>query len=135
MFDAEVEYETNSIRDLLIAKNRQYGDAALNPLRVFSQAETTEQIRVRIDDKLSRVQAQDWGDTEDSVQDLIGYLILLRIAQRRERATDLHAETELVRERRGWVEVKREVLPDSSVEVEDSVSVDPEYDNYQHMGD
>ena len=41
-----------------------------------------EQIRVRIDDKLSRL-ARGQAAGEDVVLDLIGYLVLLRVAERR----------------------------------------------------
>lgn len=66
---------------LLVEKNRLYGDSALNPKRIFSRASATEQIRVRIDDKLSRIE-QGETSTEDTVQDLLGYLVLLRIAEK-----------------------------------------------------
>lgn len=68
------------VRDMLVAKNRQYGDSATNPLRVFSKASRIEAIKVRIDDKLSRLQ-RGKDDQEDTVLDLIGYLILLLIAR------------------------------------------------------
>ena len=45
----------NDIRDLLLTKNRAYGNSALNPIRVFSKADAKEQILVRIDDKLNRI--------------------------------------------------------------------------------
>ncbi len=40
------------IEQMLLEKNRKYGDSALNPQRIFSRADATEQLRVRIDDKL-----------------------------------------------------------------------------------
>ena len=39
----------------LVEKNAAYGDNAGCPLRIFSRAQADEQIRVRIDDRLSRV--------------------------------------------------------------------------------
>lgn len=69
------------IADMLISKNTAYGNSALHPLRVFSKASTEEQILVRIDDKLSRLQ-RGQAAGEDVVADLIGYLILLRIARK-----------------------------------------------------
>lgn len=77
--------ECGIVRDLLLEKNRRYGDSALTPLRLFSRADPIEQIKVRIDDKLSRIRTAEADDDEDAVLDLIGYLILLRVAQRRER--------------------------------------------------
>lgn len=71
----------DEIRDILVAKNAAYGDSAINPVRIFSQADTREQLLVRIDDKLSRI-ARGGEVGEDVVLDLIGYLVLLRVADR-----------------------------------------------------
>ena len=59
-----------------------YGDSAFDPVRIFSQADPVEQIRVRIDDKLSRL-GRGKAAGEDVEQDLLGYLVLLRIARKR----------------------------------------------------
>ena len=76
--------ECNAVREMLLEKNRAYGDSALNPVRIFSKADPAEQIRVRIDDKISRlVRGENAG--EDVTRDLIGYLILLRVAENQER--------------------------------------------------
>jgi len=69
------------VGDMLKAKNVAYGNSALEPIRIFSTAPADEQLRVRIDDKLSRL-ARGAAAGEDVVLDLIGYLVLLRIAQR-----------------------------------------------------
>ena len=50
------------IESLLIEKNRKYGDSALTPTRVFSQASTIEQLKVRIDDKLSRIRSNQYDE-------------------------------------------------------------------------
>ena len=78
----------DEIKDLLLSKNEKYGDSALNPVRIFSKASAQEQLLVRIDDKLSRVKrgAGLLASDEDVIQDLIGYLILLQIAIRKENA-------------------------------------------------
>lgn len=68
------------IEDMLVEKNVAYGDSALNPVRVFSTADPVEQIRVRIDDKLSRL-ARGKAAGEDTRRDLIGYLVLLELAE------------------------------------------------------
>ena len=72
----------DSVKSLLLDKNKKYGDSALNPVRIFSQATKIEQLLVRIDDKLSRIQkgAGLVANDEDIIQDLIGYLVLLKIA-------------------------------------------------------
>ncbi len=71
------------VRDMLLAKNAAYGDSALNPLRVFSKADPVEQINVRLDDKLSRLLRGEAAG-EDTEFDLVGDLVIKRIAQRRQ---------------------------------------------------
>lgn len=79
----DIERISKEVSDLLIAKNKSYGDSALNPTRVFSKADAVEQLLVRIDDKLSRIKnGYDWPGDND-IDDLIGYLILLKIAKER----------------------------------------------------
>ena len=78
----------DDIKELLLYKNKQYGDSALNPSRIFSKASAVEQILVRIDDKLNRIKkgAGLVGEDEDVIQDLIGYLILLKIGLKHQKA-------------------------------------------------
>lgn len=73
----------SEIEEMLIAKNRAYGDSALEPVRVFSKAENIEQLYVRIDDKLSRVKRGHEYPGDDTISDLIGYLVLLLVAKER----------------------------------------------------
>ena len=70
----------DNIKDMLVKKNESYGDSAIDPIRLFSKAENTEQIKIRIDDKLSRISrgSEFYGDND--IDDLIGYLILLKVA-------------------------------------------------------
>jgi hypothetical protein len=70
---------TDKIRDMIIEKNRKYGDSALSPVRVFSKSPIDEQIRVRLDDKISRLQSGQLDDDEDVIMDLVGYLVLLLV--------------------------------------------------------
>jgi hypothetical protein len=70
------------IEEMLISKNIKYGNSALEPLRIFSKASSQEQLKVRIDDKLSRLKTQDVSEDEDVVNDLIGYLILYKISNK-----------------------------------------------------
>jgi len=66
----------------LVEKNRAYGNSALDPVRIMSKANNVEQIRIRIDDKLSRfVRGHDFPGDND-IDDLTGYLLLLKVAQR-----------------------------------------------------
>lgn len=83
-FIKDLDIVLSDIRSLLIEKNRKYGDAALTPVRMMSKASSSEQIKVRIDDKLSRIANQQTDEDEDVAQDLTGYLILLFISKLRE---------------------------------------------------
>ena len=69
------------IINFLLEKNDQYGDSALEPNRIFSQADTAEQIKVRIDDKINRLVmgTDNLEKDEDILKDLIGYLMLLLV--------------------------------------------------------
>ena len=71
----------DEIKDMLIKKNQSYGDSAIDPIRIFSKANTDEQIKIRIDDKLSRISrgSEFYGDND--IDDLIGYLILLKVSK------------------------------------------------------
>tara|TARA_R110000823_G_scaffold24729_1_gene73412 strand:+ start:62 stop:457 length:396 start_codon:yes stop_codon:yes gene_type:complete len=80
-FDKRLDKEVKAISDLLKSKNKAYGDTALNPSNVFSKLNATEAICARIDDKLARISNKGINDkTEDTVDDLIGYLLLLKMS-------------------------------------------------------
>lgn len=82
-FDEMVSKKCNKVRNLLVEKNKAYGNSALDPIRIFSKSTSEEQILVRIDDKISRIARGDVNTkiTEDTISDLIGYLILLQVSQ------------------------------------------------------
>ena len=83
----EAKYILDGIYKMLEEKNTAYGDSALNPLRLFSRVDAVESLCVRIDDKINRIKNSGINkDTEDSVEDLIGYLVLLQVARRRKGA-------------------------------------------------
>lgn len=70
----------DAIKAMLLEKNRAYGNSATEPVRIFSSASPEEQLLVRIDDKLSRIaRGKEMG--EDVIDDLIGYLVLLKIVR------------------------------------------------------
>jgi len=71
----------DEIKSMLIAKNKSYGNSALNPVRIFSTSDNIEQLHVRIDDKLSRITRGGSYVGDNDIDDLIGYLILLKIAR------------------------------------------------------
>jgi len=74
--------ECDTLKQRLLDKNRRYGNSALEPIRIFSKLDRVEQLRIRLDDKLSRLRSGQGDDDEDVTFDLLGYIILLRIALR-----------------------------------------------------
>lgn len=78
-FEYDLNLVLNDMRDFLIEKNKSYGNSAMNPIRVFSNASSMEQLNVRIDDKLSRIMNRKEYLGDDTTKDLLGYLILHRI--------------------------------------------------------
>ena len=88
-FSIKVSNVLIEIKDLLIEKNKKYGNSALEPLGVFSQLSAKEGLLVRIDDKLKRIKNGTLDrDDEDVINDLIGYLVLLKIHANQESAYD-----------------------------------------------
>ena len=79
------------IRELLISKNLKYGNSALEPIGIFSKLDPREGLLIRIDDKLKRIKNGSLErDDEDVINDLIGYLVLLKIeSSKPKRRTDL----------------------------------------------
>ncbi len=89
MSDQEAIKETmEAITDLLLRKNRDYGSSFRKPGIVSGALDSKSKLLVRIDDKLERLanlltKGTD-GDVpgesvSDTVSDLIGYLVLLKI--------------------------------------------------------
>lgn len=79
-FKEEVSSILDEIRDMLVSKNEKYGNSALEPIGVFSKLSPQEGLLIRIDDKLKRIKNGSLEkDDEDVVNDLIGYLVLLKI--------------------------------------------------------
>jgi hypothetical protein len=66
--------------NLLIEKNKKYGDAVLNPVRILSSNISIKDVILsRIDEKLSRLMQDHKNEDEDIVNDIIGYLIFINI--------------------------------------------------------
>ena len=77
----KIKLKCQEIEDLIIQKNDAYGDSALNPVGIFSSLKASEAIRIRLDDKLKRIANVGLNDeTEDTLLDCAGYMILLMIA-------------------------------------------------------
>lgn len=71
---------TNAMRDLLLYKNKKYGDSALNPKHIFYKGDAVNSILIRLDDKLGRITAnEDNTPRINDVADIIGYCVLLLI--------------------------------------------------------
>lgn len=82
-FHEEVYQVLSEITELLISKNQKYGNSAIEPLGIFSDLSPEEGLKVRIDDKLKRIMNGSLEkDDEDVINDLIGYLVLLKILQK-----------------------------------------------------
>lgn len=85
-FEKDLSQILEEIATMLISKNEKYGNSALEPLGVFSQLSAREGLLVRIDDKLKRIKNGSLQkDDEDVVNDLIGYLILLKMLDNSQR--------------------------------------------------
>jgi hypothetical protein len=92
-----IEDSLDSMKELLLQKNRSYGDSATNPSNVFSKGSPVDSICARIDDKLMRIQNRGINDkTEDTVSDLIGYLILLKVAILKEKSEEYNTMKETI---------------------------------------
>ena len=80
-FAANLDAMIKDITNLLKSKNKAYGNSALKPAKIFSQLDATDSLCARIDDKLMRIKNRGITDaTEDTVDDLIGYLLLLKMS-------------------------------------------------------
>jgi len=80
---ADIRRIAKEIGELVVAKNEAYGDSAVDPVRIFSKATPVEQILVRLDDKLSRFARGHSYPGDNDIDDIMGYLILLKIAKER----------------------------------------------------
>lgn len=78
--------ECEFVKEHLLAKNRAYGNSFAEPIQIFAKSSPGEQLNVRIDDKIKRLLNKDGAAKrrvkEDTVLDLIGYLILKRVLSR-----------------------------------------------------
>jgi hypothetical protein len=69
----------DSMKDLLLYKNEKYGDSALRPNNIFYKGNSTNSIKIRLDDKIGRIKNCEQTRIND-VADVIGYCILLLIS-------------------------------------------------------
>lgn len=66
----------DSMKDLLLYKNEKYGDSALKPNHIFYKGDSTNSIKIRLDDKIGRIKNSEETRVND-VADIIGYCVLL----------------------------------------------------------
>lgn len=66
----------DAIKDLLLYKNKKYGDSALHPNNIFYKGDSTNSIKIRLDDKVGRIKNCKETRVND-VSDVIGYSVLL----------------------------------------------------------
>ena len=69
----------DSMKDLLLYKNKKYGDSALNQNNIFYKGDSTNSIKIRLDDKIGRIKNCEETRIND-VCDIIGYSVLLLVA-------------------------------------------------------
>lgn len=77
---ADIEMCLDSMKALLIEKNKRYGNSALQPLNVFSKQDSSNSICIRLDDKLGRIRNSKELRKND-IADMIGYLTLLCVSE------------------------------------------------------
>lgn len=73
----QIQTTLDSLAELLTYKNQQYGNSALEPLKIFGGKSN---VGTRIDDKLARIKNAE-SLRKNDVADLMGYLVLVCIEQ------------------------------------------------------
>jgi len=76
----KIVFVMDALKQMLLEKNRRYGDSALKPLGIFNKDGASNSILARLDDKLARIKNADELRKND-IADLIGYLVLLCVAK------------------------------------------------------
>lgn len=77
-FESDLHEVLDSLFEFLSAKNKNYGNSALEPIGIFSKGGAEDGILRRMDDKLNRIKNSDVLRKNDIV-DLMGYLAILCI--------------------------------------------------------
>lgn len=70
----------DAMKDLLLYKNKMYGDSALSPSNTFFKGSSTNSILIRLDDKLNRIKNGPEIPRQNDICDIIGYLTLLLVS-------------------------------------------------------
>ena len=80
----ELASEFDKLKDFVIEKNVEYNNSLQNPISVF-QPSKMDGILGRLDDKLNRIKHAGINEhTMDTIDDLIGYLVHLKIMLKNE---------------------------------------------------
>ena len=74
----KIKQKCDEIRDLLLEKNRSYGNAVFNKGVLFD-VEPMYAIQARINDKLNRIKSKNNYLSENDLMDITGYFILLQV--------------------------------------------------------
>ena len=74
----EIRKKCDKIRDLLIEKNKSYGNSVFDKGVLFN-VDPMYAIQARINDKLNRIKSKETYMSENDLMDLTGYLILLQV--------------------------------------------------------
>tara|TARA_X000001382_G_scaffold99104_2_gene73578 strand:+ start:1597 stop:1884 length:288 start_codon:yes stop_codon:yes gene_type:complete len=74
----KIRKKCNQIRDLLIEKNKSYGNSVFDRGVLF-EVDPMYAIQARINDKLNRIKSKETYMSENDLMDLTGYLILLQV--------------------------------------------------------
>mgnify|MGYP003652784217 CR=1 FL=1 len=83
-FQTKLDTLLLNVGNLLKSKNEAYGNTSLNPPNIFSKLDSSEAICARIDDKIMRIKNKGLvSATEDTLTDLIGYLLLLKMSRKK----------------------------------------------------
>ena len=74
----KIRKKCDQIRDLLIEKNKSYGNSVFDRGVLF-EVDPMYAIQARINDKLNRLKSKETYMSENDLMDLTGYLILLQV--------------------------------------------------------
>ena len=69
----------DKISEILIYKNKKYGNSAIEPNGIFYKGNARDSILIRLDDKIGRIKNNNGELRTNDIVDIIGYLILLLV--------------------------------------------------------
>ena len=101
-----IQLVTANIRDLLLYKNKKYGDSALKPIQVFASDTADVSITIRMDDKLSRIiNSSNLSEPERKIfTNLFSRVLRDNLALRKNDIADLSGYLILLACSKGWID-------------------------------